>query len=118
MNIQRIEYVLAIVELKNIQKSARKCFVTQATLSTMIRKLLTEIGVINFKRKAKLEDELKVIVMPINIFESLKIMGKVGLAANTFFDKKKLRDELREVIKNLFTPLLPKEQPQHIVKPI
>lgn len=53
MNIQQIEYVLAVVDLKNFQLAAEKCFVTQSTLSTMIGKLEAEIGIKIFNRKTK-----------------------------------------------------------------
>lgn len=53
MNIQQIEYVLAVVDLKNFQMAAEKCFVTQSTLSTMIGKFEAEIGIKIFNRKTK-----------------------------------------------------------------
>ncbi len=53
MNIQQIEYVLAVVDLKNFQLAAEKCFVTQSTLSTMIGKLEAELGIKIFNRKTK-----------------------------------------------------------------
>jgi LysR family hydrogen peroxide-inducible transcriptional activator len=65
MNIQQIEYVLAVVDLKNFQLAAEKCFVTQSTLSTMIGKLENEIDLRIFNRKTKpvtITKEGKVIV--------------------------------------------------------
>lgn len=53
MNIQQIEYVLAVVDLKNFQMAAEKCFVTQSTLSTMIGKLESELDIHIFNRKTK-----------------------------------------------------------------
>jgi LysR family hydrogen peroxide-inducible transcriptional activator len=53
MNIQQIEYILAVVELENFSLAADKCFVTQSTLSTMIRRFESEIGVKVFDRKTK-----------------------------------------------------------------
>jgi LysR family hydrogen peroxide-inducible transcriptional activator len=53
MNIQQIEYVLAVVDLKNFQLAAETCYVTQSTLSTMIGKLEAEIGIKIFNRKTK-----------------------------------------------------------------
>jgi len=53
MNFQQIEYVLAVVDLKNFQMAAEKCFVTQSTLSTMIGKLESELDLHIFNRKTK-----------------------------------------------------------------
>lgn len=52
MNLQQLEYVLAVDQLKNFSRAAEHCHVTQATLSTMIRKLEDELGVVLFERKA------------------------------------------------------------------
>ena len=53
MNIQQFQYVLAVVDLKNFEAAAEKCFVTQSTLSTMIGKFEEEIGIKIFNRKTK-----------------------------------------------------------------
>ena len=86
MNIQQIQYVLAVAELKNFGKAAEKCFITQSTLSTMIVRFEEEIGITIFDRKTKpatitkegqaIIQQLKVIATEINnlneITESLK----------------------------------------------
>lgn len=51
MNIQQLEYIIAVDRTKNFTKAAEQCFVTQATLSAMIKKLEEELGVILFDRK-------------------------------------------------------------------
>ena len=51
MNLQQLEYILAVDELKNFNKAAQRCFVTQSTLSVMIKKLEEELGVTIFDRK-------------------------------------------------------------------
>ncbi|MEL4307120.1 LysR substrate-binding domain-containing protein [Joostella sp. CR20] len=53
MNIQQFQYVLAVVDSKNFELAAEKCFVTQSTLSTMIGKFEDEIGIKIFNRKTK-----------------------------------------------------------------
>lgn len=53
MNIQQFQYVLAVVDLKNFEAAAEKCFVTQSTLSTMIGRFEDEIGIKIFNRKTK-----------------------------------------------------------------
>lgn len=51
MNIQQLEYIIAVDRTKNFTKAAEQCFVTQATLSAMIKKLEEELEVILFDRK-------------------------------------------------------------------
>jgi LysR family hydrogen peroxide-inducible transcriptional activator len=53
MNIQQIQYVLALAETRHFEKAAQKSFVTQSTLSTMIAKFEDELGVLIFDRKRK-----------------------------------------------------------------
>lgn len=50
MTIQQLEYALAVASEKHFVKAAEKCFVTQATLSMMIKKLEDELGVMIFDR--------------------------------------------------------------------
>ncbi len=50
MNFQQLEYLLAVDRYRHFITAAEKCFVTQATLSTMIRKLEEELGVTLFDR--------------------------------------------------------------------
>lgn len=51
MNIQQLEYIIAVDRLKNFTKAATACHVTQATLSAMIKKLEEELNVVIFDRK-------------------------------------------------------------------
>ena len=53
MNIQQIEYVLAVVDMENFSLAADKCHITQSTLSTMIGRFEDEIGIKIFDRKTK-----------------------------------------------------------------
>ena len=39
MNLQQIEYIVALDKFKSFSKAAEACFITQATLSTMVKKL-------------------------------------------------------------------------------
>jgi LysR family hydrogen peroxide-inducible transcriptional activator len=50
MNIQQLEYVIAVDTHRHFVKAAAKCFVTQATLSMMIKKLEEELDVKIFDR--------------------------------------------------------------------
>lgn len=53
MNLQQLEYVIAVDRLKNFVKASEACFVTQATLSMMIKKLEEELDVKIFDRSKK-----------------------------------------------------------------
>lgn len=51
MNLQQLEYIVALDAHKNFSKAAEACFITQATLSTMVKKLEEELDLIIFDRK-------------------------------------------------------------------
>lgn len=53
MNIQQVEYVLAVSESNNFSQAAEKCFITQSTLSTMIARFEEELGITIFDRSKK-----------------------------------------------------------------
>ncbi len=86
MNIQQFQYVLAVVDLKNFEAAAEKCFISQSTLSTMIGRFESEIGIKIFNRKTKpvsvtaegerLVERLRIILSEIdalkNVVQELK----------------------------------------------
>jgi LysR family transcriptional regulator, hydrogen peroxide-inducible genes activator len=51
MNLQQLEYILAVDKHRHFAKAAEACFVTQPTLSMMIQKLEDELGIKIFDRK-------------------------------------------------------------------
>jgi LysR family transcriptional regulator, hydrogen peroxide-inducible genes activator len=51
MNLQQLEYIVALDQHRSFSKAAEVCFVTQATLSTMVKKLEEELNVVLFDRK-------------------------------------------------------------------
>jgi len=51
MNIQQLEYIIAVDQFKHFSKAAAHCNITQATLSMMIKKLEEELNVVIFDRK-------------------------------------------------------------------
>lgn len=53
MNLQQLEYILALEEHRHFVKAAEACFVTQSTLSMMVKKLEEELGAPIFDRKQK-----------------------------------------------------------------
>lgn len=50
MNIQQLEYLIAVDKYKHFGKAAQSCFITQPTLSAMIQKLEDELDVKIFDR--------------------------------------------------------------------
>ncbi len=73
MNLQQIEYVIAVSESRNFSHAANKCSITQSTLSTMIGRFEDEIGIDIFDRKTKpvtITKEGKLII------EQLKIISR------------------------------------------
>lgn len=50
MNLQQLQYIVAVDEHRHFQRAAEACFITPATLSMMIKKLEEELGLILFDR--------------------------------------------------------------------
>ena len=73
MNIQQLEYVIALAETRHFETAAARCFVTQSTLSTMIAKLEGELGIIVFDRKRK---PLDLTVEGETVLEHMRIIIK------------------------------------------
>ena len=73
MNLQQFEYIVALDAHKSFSKAAESCFITQATLSTMVKKLEQELNLVIFDRKTtpiittdsgqKIVDEAKRILL-------------------------------------------------------
>jgi len=53
VNLQQLEYIIAVDRLGSFSKAAASCHVTQATLSAMIKKLEEELDLVLFDRKTK-----------------------------------------------------------------
>ncbi|MFY7861016.1 MAG: hydrogen peroxide-inducible genes activator [Chitinophagales bacterium] len=51
MNFQQLEYIVALDRYKSFSKAAEHCFITQATLSIMVKRLEEELGITIFDRK-------------------------------------------------------------------
>jgi LysR family hydrogen peroxide-inducible transcriptional activator len=72
MNFQQLEYIIAIDKYRHFVKAAEACFVTQATLSMMIKKLEEELEV-------KIFDRSKQPVVPTDIGEKIILQAKITL---------------------------------------
>lgn len=72
MNLQQMEYIVAVDTHRHFVTAAEKCFVTQATLSMMIKKMEEELGV-------KIFDRSKQPVEPTDIGKKLIIQARIIL---------------------------------------
>ncbi|MCB0515907.1 MAG: hydrogen peroxide-inducible genes activator [Chitinophagales bacterium] len=73
MNLQQIEYILAVAELHSFSKAADKCCITQSTLSTMINKYEKEVSIRIFDRKTQ---PVSITKEGAFLIEQLKIIAK------------------------------------------
>ena len=53
MNLQQIRYLVALADTGHFGQAARACFVNQSTLSTQLKKLEDDLGVLLFDRSLK-----------------------------------------------------------------
>jgi LysR family hydrogen peroxide-inducible transcriptional activator len=113
MNIQQLEYIIAVDRLKSFTKASKYCHVTQATLSAMVKKLEEELGVIIFDRK-----ETPILTTDIGL-QLLK--EAIIITEHARILKNKVKDEKIEIegtikmgiIPTIANSLLPK-----IIKPL
>jgi len=73
MNLQQIDYIIAVGELRHFGQAAEKCFITQSTLSTMIGRFEEEIGILIFDRKTK---PVTITKEGVEIIQQLKVVAK------------------------------------------
>lgn len=99
MNIQQFQYVLAVVDSKNFELAAERCFVTQSTLSTMIGRFENEIGIKIFNRKTK----------PVSITaEGLQIIDRLRIVINEVESLQNIIQEVKgEMIGELKIGVIP-----------
>ncbi|TYP97322.1 LysR family hydrogen peroxide-inducible transcriptional activator [Tenacibaculum adriaticum] len=99
MNIQQFQYVLAVVDLKNFEAAAEKCFVTQSTLSTMIGRFEDEMEIKIFNRKTK----------PVSITaEGEELIKRLRIILNEIDSLKNLVQELKgEMVGELKIGIIP-----------
>ncbi len=86
MNLQQLEYVLAVYEETNFSFAADKCFVSQSTLSTMIIKLEEELGIKIFDRRSK----------PVGVTqEGAVIIDKIKMILAGVYDLQEVAKEMK-----------------------
>ncbi len=81
MNLQQLEYIIAVDNNRHFLKAAEKCFVTQATLSMMIHKLEEELDVKIFDRSKQpvkpTETGIKIIAQARRIISEATQMKEI-----------------------------------------
>lgn len=107
MNFQQLEYIIAVDRHKNFVKASESCFVTQATLSMMIKKLEEELQV-------KIFDRSKQPVKTTEIGEKIILQARKIISESKRFkeiiheEKRVLNGELKiGIIPTLAPYLLP-----------
>ena len=107
MNVQQLEYIIAVDTHRHFVKASEKCFVTQATLSMMIKKLEEELNI-------KIFDRSRQPVVPTEIGKKIIAQAKIILQESNRLkeivhqDQGKLSGELRiGIIPTLAPYLLP-----------
>jgi LysR family transcriptional regulator, hydrogen peroxide-inducible genes activator len=105
MNLQQLEYILAVDTHKHFSAAANKCHVTQPTLSMMIQKLEDELDVKIFDR-TKQPVQTTIIGQAV-IEQARMILGEVANLKNTVAQQKgTLTGELRIGIIPTIAPYL------------
>jgi LysR family transcriptional regulator, hydrogen peroxide-inducible genes activator len=101
MNLQQLEYIVAVDMHRHFVNAAKSCFVTQATLSMMIQKLEDELQV-------KIFDRSKQPVVPTESGIAIIAQAKIVLfeAARLKEIKNELSDELKGELRLGIIPTL------------
>lgn len=88
MNLQQLEYIVAVDTHRHFEKAAQHCFVTQATLSMMIKKLEQELGLVLFDRSRQpvvpteagksIVEQARVVLREAEQLRQLSFLAKSG----------------------------------------
>jgi len=82
MNLQQLEYIVALEEQQHFVRAAEACFVTQPTLSAMIQKLEEELGCLIFDRGKQpvrpTEEGTRIIAQARNILHEVNSLKEIS----------------------------------------
>jgi LysR family hydrogen peroxide-inducible transcriptional activator len=93
MNIQQLEYIVAVDNYRHFEKAAEACFITQPTLSAMIKKLEQELDLKIFDRSTH----------PIRLTSAGSlIIEQARIALRNFRQIKEISDNERNMIQGEF----------------
>ena len=93
MNIQQLEYIIAVDNYRHFSKAAEASFVTQPTLSMMIQKLEDELGV-------KIFDRSQLPIQPTEI--GIRIIEQARVAIAQVNQIKEIILEEKGIVKGVF----------------
>ena len=99
MNLQQLDYIIAVDTHRHFLRASKKCFVTQATLSMMIQKLEEELGV-------KIFDRSKKPVKPTDIGKKIIAQAR-RIVAETARVKELIKEERGELSGELRIGIIP-----------
>src|SRR5215475_6684222 len=99
MNLQQLEYIIAVDNHRHFLRASEQCFVAQATLSMMIQKLETELEV-------KIFDRSKQPVRPTVVGEKIIAQAR-RVVAETERIKELIKEEKGEVRGELKLGIIP-----------
>ena len=107
-SIRQLKYLVAVAEHRHFSKAAEACFVTQSTLSTAIRELEQQLGVIIFERNRK-----SMLITPVGeklLAQARAVLGEIeDFVSLARAEKGSLNGEIRlGVIPTIGPFLLPK----------
>lgn len=103
MNLQQLEYIIAIDKHRHFVKAAKACFVTQATLSMMIKKLEEELDIVIFDRS-------KHPIEPTELGSKIIAQARVILSETKKL-KESIVDEKKEIQGELIMAVIPTVAP-------
>jgi LysR family hydrogen peroxide-inducible transcriptional activator len=93
MNIQQLEYIIAVDKFRHFVKAAEACFVTQPTLSMMIQKMEEELGV-------RIFDRSKYPIEPTLI--GAQIIAQARITLNHFNQIKEIVADEQQIVQGNF----------------
>ncbi len=93
MNIQQLEYIVAVDNHRHFSKAAESSFVTQPTLSMMIQKLEDELGV-------RIFDRTQTPIEPTDVGRKVIDQARASLAQ--IYQIKEIVEEEKGIIKGVF----------------
>jgi LysR family hydrogen peroxide-inducible transcriptional activator len=99
LNIQQLEYIIAVDQFKSFANAAEHCYVTQAYLSATVRKLEVELNTIFFDRRSRsvvttqagielIEEARQIVQHSQLLMDKAKKINKIGMLptlANSLF---------------------------------
>jgi len=89
MNLRDLKYLVAIADLNSFSQAAERCFVSQPTLSTQVKKLEDELGATLFERNNRsvmpTEAGERIIAAARRILAEVDLIGEIAASSHDPF---------------------------------